>query len=67
MNSGATNLEDDKFENPRPVKVKQRTNIRAAGKDDAVRLTPPRRLNLEEAISFIGDDDLPKLHTGTSV
>ena len=41
-----------------PLKAKQLTNIRAAGKDDAVRLTPPRRLSLEEAISYIGDDEL---------
>ena len=41
-----------------PLKSKQLTNIRAAGKDDAVRLTPPRRLSLEEAISYIGEDEL---------
>jgi len=41
-----------------PLKAKQLTNIRAAGKDDAVRLTPPRRLSLEQAISYINEDEL---------
>ena len=41
-----------------PLKAKQLTNIRAAGKDDAVRLTPPRILSLEQAISYINDDEL---------
>ena len=41
-----------------PLKAKQLTNIRAAGKDEAVRLTPPRRLTLEQAISYINDDEL---------
>jgi len=41
-----------------PLKAKQLTNIRAAGKDDAVRLTPPRRLTLEVAMSYIDDDEL---------
>ena len=41
-----------------PLKTKQLTNIRAAGKDDGIRLTPPRRLRLEEAISYIADDEL---------
>ena len=40
-----------------PMKGKQLTNIRAAGKDDAVRLSPPRILTLEQAISFIEDDE----------
>jgi GTP-binding protein len=40
-----------------PLKGKQLTNIRAAGKDDAVRLTPPRRLSLEQAIAYIADDE----------
>lgn len=39
-------------------KAKQLTNIRAAGKDDAVKLTPPRKLPLEEALSYINDDEL---------
>ena len=41
-----------------PVKTKQLTNIRAAGKDDAVLLTPPRKLTLEQAIAYINDDEV---------
>ncbi len=41
-----------------PLKAKQLTNIRAAGKDDAVRLTPPRRMSLEQAIAYISDDEV---------
>jgi len=41
-----------------PLKSKQLTNIRAAGKDDAIRLTPPKRLSLEEAIAYVEDDEL---------
>jgi GTP-binding protein len=42
-----------------PMKSKQLTNFRASGgKDDAIRLTPPRRLTLEQAIAYIGDDEL---------
>ena len=41
-----------------PLKTKQLTNIRAAGKDDATRLTPARRLRLEEAISYVATDEL---------
>jgi GTP-binding protein len=41
-----------------PVKEKKLTNIRAAGKDDALLLTPPRRLSLEQAIAWIEDDEL---------
>jgi GTP-binding protein len=41
-----------------PMKSKQLTNIRAAGKDEAVRLTPPRRLTLEQAIAYIEADEL---------
>ena len=41
-----------------PLKGKQLTNIRAAGKDEAVRLTPPTRRTLEQAISYIQDDEL---------
>jgi GTP-binding protein len=40
------------------IKGKQLTNIRAAGKDEAVRLTPPIRMTLEKAIAYIGDDEL---------
>jgi GTP-binding protein len=41
-----------------PMKAKQLTNIRAAGKDDNVLLTPPVRMTLEQAMEFIEDDEL---------
>ncbi len=41
-----------------PLKAKQLTNIRAAGKDDAVTLTPPIRMTLEKAIAYISDDEM---------
>lgn len=41
-----------------PMKGKQLTNVRASGTDDAVRLTTPRSMNLEEAIAYIDDDEL---------
>jgi GTP-binding protein len=41
-----------------PLKGKQLTNIRAAGKDDAIMLTPPLRYSLEQALEFIEDDEL---------
>ena len=41
-----------------PLKAKQLTNIRAAGKDDAVLLTPPLTLTLEQALAYIADDEL---------
>ena len=41
-----------------PVKTKKLTNIRAAGKDDAILLTPPRRMSLEDALADIEDDEL---------
>jgi GTP-binding protein len=41
-----------------PLKGKQLTNIRTTSKDEAIRLTPPRRLTLEEAIAYIQDDEL---------
>jgi GTP-binding protein len=39
-------------------KKKQLTNMRASGSDDAAMLTPPRRLTLEQAIEWIGDDEM---------
>ena len=39
------------------VKEKKLTNMRASGTDDAIRLVPPRLLNLEQAIEFIRDDE----------
>jgi len=41
-----------------PIKEKKLTNIRAAGKDEALLLTPPRRMTLEQAIAYIEDDEL---------
>ncbi len=41
-----------------PLKAKQLTNIRAAGKDEGVRLTPPKVMSLEAAIAYIQDDEL---------
>ncbi len=41
-----------------PLKAKQLTNVRAAGKDDALILTPPIRVTLEMALEFIEDDEL---------
>ncbi len=41
-----------------PIKGKQLTNIRTTSKDEAVRLTPPITMTLEEAIAYIGDDEL---------
>ncbi len=41
-----------------PLKGKKLTNVRASGKDDAVVLTPPRKLSLEEAIAYIDTDEL---------
>jgi len=52
-------------ENSRPddidvnvTKPKKLTNMRASTSEEAVRLTPPRQLNLEQALEFIGDDEL---------
>lgn len=47
-----------------PLKGKKLTNIRAAGKDDAVILTPPVRFGLEEAIAYIDDDELVEVTPG---
>ncbi len=41
-----------------PLKGKKLTNIRASGTDEAVRLTPPVQMSLEEAIAYIDDDEL---------
>jgi GTP-binding protein len=40
------------------IKEKKLTNIRAAGKDEAMLLIPPRRMSLEQAIAYIEDDEL---------
>ncbi|MEZ5736391.1 MAG: translational GTPase TypA [Novosphingobium sp.] len=41
-----------------PLKSKQLTNFRSSGKDDAIRLTPPRLMSLEQAIAYIDDDEM---------
>jgi GTP-binding protein len=41
-----------------PLKGKQLTNVRAAGKDENVILSPPMRFTLEQAMEFIDDDEL---------
>ncbi len=41
-----------------PLKGKQLTNIRAAGSDENIQLTPPIKLSLEQALEFIDDDEL---------
>ena len=41
-----------------PIKEKKLTNVRAAGKDDAMLLIPPRKMSLEQAIAYVEDDEL---------
>ncbi|MGD9472923.1 MAG: translational GTPase TypA [Novosphingobium sp.] len=41
-----------------PLKSKQLTNFRSTGKDDAIRLTPPTIMSLEQAIAYIDDDEM---------
>jgi GTP-binding protein len=41
-----------------PIKEKKLTNIRAAGKDEALLLVPPRKMSLEQAIAYVEDDEL---------
>ncbi len=53
---GENSRQDDLDVNP--MKAKQLTNVRASGKDEAVKLTPPRRMTLEQAIAYIADDEL---------
>jgi GTP-binding protein len=40
-----------------PTKNKQLTNIRASGTDEAIKLTPIRRMTLEDALDYIKDDE----------
>jgi GTP-binding protein len=44
-----------------PIREKHLTNIRAAGKDEAILLTPPIKLTLELAVEFIDDDELVEI------
>lgn len=41
-----------------PLKSKQLTNFRSTGKDDAIRLTPPTVMTLEQSIAYIDDDEM---------
>ena len=43
------------------TKEKKQTNMRASTADEAVRLIPPRKLGLEQAIEFINDDELVEI------
>jgi GTP-binding protein len=47
-----------------PVKEKKLTNIRAAGKDEALLLVPPRKMSLEQAIAYVEDDELVEVTPG---
>jgi GTP-binding protein len=47
-----------------PIKEKKLTNIRAAGKDEALLLIPPRRMSLEQAIAYVEDDELVEVTPG---
>jgi GTP-binding protein len=42
-------------------RAKQLTNIRAAGKDENIILTPPRKLSLEDMMSYINEDELVEI------
>jgi GTP-binding protein len=53
---GENSRSDDMDVNP--LKAKQLTNVRASGKDEAIRLTPARRMTLEQAIAYIEEDEL---------
>ena len=53
---GLNNRDNDLVVNP--LKGKKLTNMRAAGKDENVVLTPPIRFTLEQAMEFIDDDEL---------
>jgi len=53
---GLHNRDNDLVVNP--LKTKKLTNVRAAGKDDALLLTPATRMSLEQALEFIADDEL---------
>ena len=44
-----------------PLKGKQLTNIRAAGKDEAVDLTPPVKMDLDKYLAYINDDELVEI------
>ncbi len=45
----------------KPCKNKKLTNVHSTGADDALNLTPPRKLFLEDALEYIGDDELVEI------
>jgi GTP-binding protein len=51
------NAKDDDLD-VNALKEKKLTNIRTKAADEAMRLTPPRRMSLEQAIAYIADDEL---------
>jgi GTP-binding protein len=53
---GQNNKDNDLDINP--CKGKKLTNVRASGTDDAIKLTPPKLMTLEQALEFIEDDEL---------
>ncbi|MES9811522.1 MAG: translational GTPase TypA [Candidatus Thiodiazotropha sp.] len=59
---GINSRENDLVVNP--LKGKQLTNIRAAGKDDSIILTPPLQYSLEQALEFIEGDELVEVTPG---
>ena len=61
---GQNNKDNDLEVNP--CKGKKLTNVRASGTDDAIKLTPPRVMTLEQALEFIEDDELVEV-TPTSI
>jgi GTP-binding protein len=48
-----------------PAKGKKLTNVRSSGTDDAIRLTPPRLMTLEDALEFIAEDELVECTPGS--
>jgi len=60
---GINNRQNDLCVNP--TKAKQLTNIRAAGSDENIVLTPPVRYSLEQALEFLDDDELLEVTPGS--
>jgi GTP-binding protein len=63
MIAGENSRQDDIDVNV--TKPKKLTNMRASTSEEAVRLTPPRQLNLEQALEFISDDELVEVTPGS--
>ena len=55
MNSRGSDMEVN------PCKAKKASNMRAAGSDENIKLSPARRFTLEEALEFIADDELVEI------